>query len=164
MAHLQEATACPARDYPSDAFVLKLDVRAKPSWVVTYGGAQVDTAFALDVDAAHNVYVAGEYTGPTRFRLPTQAVIPFLSGNGTQEGYALKLSPAGLPLWKQAFLDPSSDAAMAITLDAIQLLGGYGYTKDFPVERMMRDAKITQIYEGTNQIQRMVMARALLNS
>ncbi|WP_219416051.1 acyl-CoA dehydrogenase [Pseudonocardia nigra] len=56
----------------------------------------------------------------------------------------------------------ASDVAMAVTTDAVQLLGGYGYTKDFPVERMMRDAKITQIYEGTNQIQRMVMARSLL--
>ncbi len=56
----------------------------------------------------------------------------------------------------------ASDVAMAVTTDAVQLLGGAGYTKDFPVERMMRDAKITQIYEGTNQIQRMVMARALL--
>ena len=51
---------------------------------------------------------------------------------------------------------------MEITADAVQLLGGYGYVKDYPVERMMRDAKITQIYEGTNQIQRMVMARQLL--
>jgi alkylation response protein AidB-like acyl-CoA dehydrogenase len=56
----------------------------------------------------------------------------------------------------------ASDAAMAITTDAVQLLGGYGYTQDFPVERMMRDAKITQIYEGTNQIQRLVLARQLL--
>ncbi len=56
----------------------------------------------------------------------------------------------------------ASDAAMSITTDAVQLLGGYGYVSDFPVERMMRDAKITQIYEGTNQIQRMVMARQLL--
>jgi alkylation response protein AidB-like acyl-CoA dehydrogenase len=56
----------------------------------------------------------------------------------------------------------ASDTAMSVTTDAVQLLGGYGYTKDFPVERMMRDAKITQIYEGTNQIQRVVMARALL--
>jgi len=56
----------------------------------------------------------------------------------------------------------ASDAAMRITTDAVQLLGGYGYTKDYPVERMMRDAKITQIYEGTNQIQRVVMARQLL--
>jgi alkylation response protein AidB-like acyl-CoA dehydrogenase len=56
----------------------------------------------------------------------------------------------------------ASDVAMEITTDAVQLLGGYGYTKDYPLERMMRDAKITQIYEGTNQIQRVVMARELL--
>lgn len=56
----------------------------------------------------------------------------------------------------------ASDVAMEVTTDAVQLFGGAGYTVDFPVERMMRDAKITQIYEGTNQIQRMVMARALL--
>jgi alkylation response protein AidB-like acyl-CoA dehydrogenase len=56
----------------------------------------------------------------------------------------------------------ASDVAMQVTTDAVQLLGGAGYTKDFPVERMMRDAKITQIYEGTNQIQRLVMARSLL--
>jgi alkylation response protein AidB-like acyl-CoA dehydrogenase len=56
----------------------------------------------------------------------------------------------------------ASDVAMKITTDAVQLLGGYGYTRDYPVERMMRDAKITQIYEGTNQIQRVVLARQLL--
>ena len=56
----------------------------------------------------------------------------------------------------------ASDMAMKVTTDAVQLLGGYGFTEDFPVERMMRDAKITQIYEGTNQIQRVVMARHLL--
>ena len=56
----------------------------------------------------------------------------------------------------------ASDVAMDITTDAVQLLGGNGYTRDYPVERMMRDAKITQIYEGTNQIQRLVMARHLL--
>ena len=56
----------------------------------------------------------------------------------------------------------ASDTAMSVTTDAVQLFGGYGYVQDFPVERMMRDAKITQIYEGTNQIQRMVMARSLL--
>jgi alkylation response protein AidB-like acyl-CoA dehydrogenase len=58
----------------------------------------------------------------------------------------------------------ASDTAMSVTTDAVQLLGGAGYTKDFPVERMMRDAKITQIYEGTNQVQRIVMARALAKS
>jgi alkylation response protein AidB-like acyl-CoA dehydrogenase len=55
-----------------------------------------------------------------------------------------------------------SDVATEVTTNAVQLFGGAGYTVDFPVERMMRDAKITQIYEGTNQIQRVVMARALL--
>jgi alkylation response protein AidB-like acyl-CoA dehydrogenase len=56
----------------------------------------------------------------------------------------------------------ASDVAMQITTDAVQVLGGYGYVKDYPVERYMRDAKITQIYEGTNQVQRIVMARQLL--
>ena len=56
----------------------------------------------------------------------------------------------------------ASDVAMEVTTNAVQLFGGAGYTVDFPVERMMRDAKITQIYEGTNQIQRVVMSRALL--
>jgi len=56
----------------------------------------------------------------------------------------------------------ASDLAMRVTTDAVQVLGGYGYLRDFPVERMMRDAKITQIYEGTNEIQRLVIARELL--
>jgi alkylation response protein AidB-like acyl-CoA dehydrogenase len=57
----------------------------------------------------------------------------------------------------------ASDSAMEVTSDAIQILGGYGYIKEYPAERMLRDAKITQIYEGTNQIQRLVIARALLS-
>src|SRR5699024_10618293 len=69
---------------------------------------------------------------------------------------------ADLPFFGAAAKCYASDVAMEITTDAVQLLGGYGYTKDFPVERMMRDAKITQIYEGTNQVQRVVMARQLL--
>ncbi|TQR18333.1 acyl-CoA dehydrogenase [Psychrobacillus soli] len=56
----------------------------------------------------------------------------------------------------------ASDVAMEVTTNAVQLLGGYGYVKDYPVERMMRDAKITQIYEGTNQIQRVIIAKQLL--
>ena len=52
-----------------------------------------------------------------------------------------------------------SDTAMSVTTDAVQLHGGYGFLKDFPVERMMRDAKITQIWEGTNQIQRLLVAK-----
>ncbi len=55
-----------------------------------------------------------------------------------------------------------SDVAMEVTTDAVQILGGYGYISEYPVERMMRDAKITQIYEGTNQIQRLVIARQML--
>ena len=58
----------------------------------------------------------------------------------------------------------ASDAAMRVSTDAVQILGGYGYISEFPVERMMRDAKITQIYEGTNQIQRVVIARELLRT
>jgi alkylation response protein AidB-like acyl-CoA dehydrogenase len=54
-----------------------------------------------------------------------------------------------------------SDVAMSVTVEAVQILGGYGYVKEYPVERMLRDAKITQIYEGTNEIQRIVVARSL---
>jgi alkylation response protein AidB-like acyl-CoA dehydrogenase len=57
----------------------------------------------------------------------------------------------------------ASDTAMRVTTDAVQLLGGAGYTREFPVERMMRDAKVTQIYEGTNQVQRIVVARRVLD-
>ena len=56
----------------------------------------------------------------------------------------------------------AGDTAMAVTTDAVQVLGGYGYVADYPVERMMRDAKVTQLYEGTQQIQRLVIARELL--
>jgi len=69
---------------------------------------------------------------------------------------------ADLPFFGAAAKCYASDVAMDVTTDAVQLLGGAGYVKDFPVERMMRDAKITQIYEGTNQVQRLVMARQLL--
>jgi alkylation response protein AidB-like acyl-CoA dehydrogenase len=56
----------------------------------------------------------------------------------------------------------ASDVAMKVTTDAVQVLGGYGYTRDYPAERYMREAKVTQIFEGTNQIQRLVIARQLL--
>ncbi|HSG88910.1 MAG TPA: acyl-CoA dehydrogenase family protein, partial [Pseudomonadales bacterium] len=56
----------------------------------------------------------------------------------------------------------AADAAMKVTIDAVQVFGGYGYTREYPVERYMRDAKIMQIYEGTNQIQRLIVAKALL--
>ena len=55
-----------------------------------------------------------------------------------------------------------ADSAMEVTTDAVQIFGGYGYTREYPVEKLMRDAKLLQIYEGTSQIQRMVIARNLL--
>jgi len=69
----------------------------------------------------------------------------------------------GLPFSRQASIAKlvATDAAMSVTTDAVQVLGGYGYTQDFPVERLMREAKAMQIFEGTNQIQRMVIARQL---
>ena len=67
-----------------------------------------------------------------------------------------------LPFFSAASKCLAADVAMSITTDAVQILGGYGYVSDYPVERFMRDAKITQIYEGTNQVQRIVIARQLL--
>lgn len=76
---------------------------------------------------------------------------------------AAKLREQGLPCTKEAAMAKmfATDAAMAVTTDAVQLHGGYGYSKEYPVERYMRDAKVTQIYEGTNQIQRIVVAKNL---
>jgi len=78
--------------------------------------------------------------------------------------HAARLKDAGRPFTRQAAVAKliCSDAAMRVTTDAVQVLGGYGYTRDFPVERYMREAKVTQIFEGTNQIQRLVIARQLL--
>ena len=56
----------------------------------------------------------------------------------------------------------TSDTAMAVTVDALQIMGGYGYMKEYPLEKMMRDAKITQIYEGTNQVMRSIIASHLI--
>lgn len=76
---------------------------------------------------------------------------------------AARLRDAGRPFSKQAAMAKlmCTDAAMKVTTDAVQVLGGYGYTADFPAERYMREAKVLQIVEGTNQIQRMVIARHL---
>ncbi len=74
------------------------------------------------------------------------------------------LKGKGLPYSKEAAMAKmyASDAAMSITIDAVQIFGGYGYTREYPVERLLRNAKITQIYEGTNQVQRMVISGAIL--
>jgi alkylation response protein AidB-like acyl-CoA dehydrogenase len=78
--------------------------------------------------------------------------------------HGARLRDAGRPFSRQASVAKlvATDAAMRVTTDAVQVLGGYGYTRDFPAERYMREAKVTQIFEGTNQIQRMVIARDLL--
>jgi len=77
---------------------------------------------------------------------------------------AARLRDADRPFSRQASIAKlvATDAAMKVTTDAVQVFGGYGYTREFPVERYMREAKVTQIFEGTNQIQRMVIARDLL--
>lgn len=78
---------------------------------------------------------------------------------------AARLRDAGRPFSRQAAMAKlfCTDTAMSVTTDAVQVLGGYGYTLDFPVERYMREAKVLQIVEGTNQIQRMVIARHLVS-
>lgn len=76
---------------------------------------------------------------------------------------AARLKDLGLPFTREASIAKlvATDNAMKVTTDAVQVLGGYGYTRDFPVERYMREAKVMQIFEGTNQIQRMIISRAL---
>jgi alkylation response protein AidB-like acyl-CoA dehydrogenase len=78
--------------------------------------------------------------------------------------HAARLKDAGLPFSKEAAVAKlvATDAAMKVTTDAVQVLGGAGYTQDFPAERYMREAKVTQIFEGTNQIQRLVISRHVL--
>jgi len=73
------------------------------------------------------------------------------------------LESAGLPYGKESAMSKlyAGDTAMKVTTEAVQVFGGYGYTKEYPVERMMRDAKITQIYEGTQEIQKLVISRML---
>ena len=77
--------------------------------------------------------------------------------------HAARLKDRGLPFGREASIAKliATDNAMKVTTDAVQVFGGYGYTRDFPVERFMREAKVMQIFEGTNQIQRMVIGRSL---
>jgi alkylation response protein AidB-like acyl-CoA dehydrogenase len=74
------------------------------------------------------------------------------------------LESEGLPYGKQSAMSKvfASDTAMKVAVEAVQIFGGYGFTREYPVERYLRDAKITQIYEGTNEVQRMVISRHLL--
>ena len=92
-----------------------------------------------------------------------EPVPPFLDFAPLQNG-AARLKDAGLPYSQQASIAKlvATDNAMRVTTDAVQVLGGFGYTRDFPVERYMREAKVMQIFEGTNQIQRLVISRHLV--
>jgi len=105
---------------------------------------------------------------PGEARCPGPSMQDILDADGDTPPAAMRqqaytfLGDADLPFFGAAAKCFASDVAMKVTTDAVQLLGGAGYTRDFPLERMMRDAKITQIYEGTNQVQRIVMARQLL--
>ena len=100
--------------------------------------------------------------------------LPDLSGTravvtGANSGigfHAARLRDSGQPFSREASIAKmvATDNAMKVTTDAVQVLGGYGYTRDFPVERYMREAKVMQIFEGTNQIQRMVIGRHLTNA
>lgn len=78
--------------------------------------------------------------------------------------HAAELKDAGKPFGTEAAMAKTfaSDIAVQVALDAVQVMGGYGYSREYPVERLLRDAKITQIYEGTNQIQRVVISRSIL--
>ncbi|MGI8702300.1 MAG: acyl-CoA dehydrogenase family protein [Nocardioidaceae bacterium] len=105
----------------------------------------------------------GEFQG-LQFMLADMAAA--VETSRSQYLYAARLRDAGRGFSRQASVAKlvATDAAMRVTTDAVQVLGGYGYTRDFPAERYMREAKVTQIFEGTNQIQRMVIARDLLRA
>lgn len=94
-------------------------------------------------------------------KIEAARLMVYTSAANAERGFA----PDGQPLsfMAAAAKTYASDVAMQVTTDAVQLFGGYGFTRDFPVERMMRDAKITQIYEGTNQVCRMVMGRHIVS-
>ncbi|WP_328917181.1 MULTISPECIES: acyl-CoA dehydrogenase family protein [unclassified Streptomyces] len=123
--------------------------------------AALDAALAYVMERRQFARPIADFQG-LRFMLADMAT-------RTEAGRALyltaaRLRDAGLPFSRQAAMAKlfCTDTAMQVTTDAVQLLGGYGYTADFPVERYMREAKVLQIVEGTNQIQRMVIARHLV--
>ena len=118
----------------------------------------VNDARKNGVDVQANVYPYTRGNNNLATILP-----PWAHEGGTGQMLA-RLKDAGRPFSKQAAVAKliCTDAAMRVTTDAVQVLGGAGYTRDFPAERYMREAKVTQIFEGTNQIQRLVIARQLL--
>ncbi|MGH3356541.1 MAG: acyl-CoA dehydrogenase family protein [Nocardioidaceae bacterium] len=130
---------------------------------VGLGQAALDEATRYATERRQFGQAIGEFQG-VQFMLADMAVA-VESARATYL-HAARLRDAGRRFSRQASIAKlvATDAAMKVTTDAVQVLGGYGYTRDFPVERYMREAKVTQIFEGTNQIQRMVIARDLLRS
>jgi hypothetical protein len=130
---------------------------------VATGIAQSALAFAVDYAKEREQFgrTIGEFQG-MQFLLADMAA----DVERARAAYlhAARLKDAGRPFSRQASIAKltATDAAMRVATDAVQVFGGNGYTKDYPVERLMRDAKVTQIFEGTNQIQRMVIGRDLL--
>jgi alkylation response protein AidB-like acyl-CoA dehydrogenase len=122
--------------------------------------AALDTAVAYARERQQFGHPIGEFQG-VAFMLADMATS--IAAARAQYLHAARLKDAGLPFGVQAAMAKlaATDAAMQVTTDAIQVLGGAGYTRDFPVERYFREAKALQIVEGTNQIQRMVIGRAL---
>jgi alkylation response protein AidB-like acyl-CoA dehydrogenase len=123
--------------------------------------AALDTAAAYSKDREQFGKAISEFQGLSFLLADMEAAVT--SARATYL-HAARLKDAGRAFTKQAAVAKliCTDAAMKVTTDAVQVLGGAGYTRDFPAERYMREAKVTQIFEGTNQIQRLVIARQLL--
>lgn len=130
---------------------------------VATGIAQGALAYAVDYAKERQQFgrAIGEFQGMQFLLADMAADVERARASYLQ---AARLKDAGRPFSRQASIAKltATDAAMRVTTDAVQVLGGNGYTREYPVERMMRDAKVTQIFEGTNQIQRMVIGRDLL--
>jgi alkylation response protein AidB-like acyl-CoA dehydrogenase len=123
--------------------------------------AALDTATAYAKAREQFGRAIGEFQGVGFMLADMQAAVASARASYL---YAARLKDAGRPFTRDASVAKlvATDAAMRVTTDAVQVLGGAGYTEDFPVERYMREAKVTQIFEGTNQIQRLVISRHLL--
>jgi len=123
--------------------------------------------FALIIAAMYGaVALAGEWKPKLGLDLQGGTRITLEASTQTARAitlHAARLRDRGLPFSREASVAKlvATDNAMKVTTDAVQVFGGYGYTRDFPVERYMREAKVMQIFEGTNQIQRMVISRRL---
>ena len=126
----------------------EIDAKAEYPWDLRRLFAEHDL-FGLPFDTKHGG--TGTGTGTLMLNVAVEEVARACASSALRSSWGRRTG-------SQLF---ASDAAMAVTVEAVQVLGGYGYVTEYPVERYMRDAKITQIYEGTNEIQRLVIARSL---